>query len=78
MMMTNNDDKKIISILDLVETKVRKEQEIARFEAQLKDIEKKLFFLRKEKELTETILYLIERENILDLREYIRSLPPKI
>ena len=70
-MMTNNKSKKIIFITDLIESKVQKQREIEKYESQLKIIEEKLFFLRKEKEITETILELIEHEKIIDLRNYM-------
>ena len=69
-MMTNN-NKKIIFITDLIESKLQKQREIEKYESQLKIIENKLFFLRKEKEITETILELIEHEKIIDLRNYM-------
>lgn len=68
--MTNN-SKKIIFITDLIESKLQKQREIEKYESQLKIIEEKLFFLRKEKEITETILELIEHEKIIDLRNYM-------
>ena len=70
-MMTNNNNKKIIFITDLIESKVQKQREIEKYESQLKIIEEKLFFLRKDKEITETILELIEHEKIIDLRNYM-------
>ena len=70
-MMTNNNNKKIIFITDLIESKVQKQREIEKYESQLKIIEEKLFFLRKEKEITETILELIEHEKIMDLKNYL-------
>ena len=69
-MMTNN-NKKIIFITDLIESKLQKQREIEKYESQLKIIEEKLFFLRKEKEITETILELIEHEKIMDLKSYL-------
>ena len=69
-MMTNN-SKKIIFITDLIESKVQKQREIEKYESQLKIIEERLFFLRKEKEITETILELIEHEKIMDLKNYM-------
>ena len=68
--MTNN-NKKIIFITDLIESKLQKQREIEKYESQLKIIEERLFFLRKEKEITETILELIEHEKIIDLRNYM-------
>mgnify|MGYP005723806377 FL=1 len=69
-MMTNN-SQKIIFITDLIESKLQKQREIEKYESQLKIIEERLFFLRKEKEITETILELIEHEKIIDLRNYM-------
>ena len=69
--MTNNKSKKIIFITDLIESKLQKQREIEKYESQLKIIEERLFFLRKEKEITETILELIEHEKIIDLRNYM-------
>ena len=64
-------NKKIIFITDLIESKMQKQRELEKYESQLKIIENKLFFLRKEKEITETILELIEHEKIIDLRNYM-------
>ena len=64
-------NKKIIFITDLIESKMQKQREIEKYESQLKIIENKLFFLRKEKEITETILELIEHEKIMDLAKYM-------
>ena len=64
-------NKKIIFITDLIESKINKQREIDKYESQLKIIEEKLFFLRKEKEITETILELIEHEKIMDLKNYM-------
>ena len=64
-------NKKIIFITDLIESKMQKQREIEKYESQLKVIEERLFFLRKEKEITETILELIEHEKIMDLKNYM-------
>ena len=66
-----NKSQKIIFITDLIESKINKQREIEKYESQLKVIEEKLFFLRKEKEITETILELIEHEKIMDLKNYM-------
>ena len=66
-----NKSQKIIFITDLIESKINKQREIEKYESQLKVIEEKLFFLRKEKEITETILDLIEHEKIMDLKSYL-------
>jgi len=62
-------DKKILFITDLIDQRLRKEQEITYYEKELQKIEEKLFFLRKEKQLTQFIIDIIEKEKVVDLRE---------
>ena len=59
-------EKSIVFITDLIESKVRKEREIEYYEEKLKEIEKKLFFLKKEQNVTETILDIIQNEKVLE------------
>lgn len=65
--MTN--DKKIIFITDLIDQRLRKEQEIEFYEKELKKIEERLYFLRKEKQLTQFIIDIIQQEKVVDIRE---------
>ena len=57
--------------------KLIKDKEIDYYEYQLKELENKLFYLRKEQELTKTFLNLIESEKIIDLQQYILEHNPK-
>ena len=65
--MTQN--KSIIFITDLIDQRLRKEKEIEFYEKELVKIEEKLFFLRKEKQLTQFIIDIIEKEQVVDIRE---------
>ena len=67
MPITN--ERKIILITDIIDQKVRKEKEIEFYEKELKKIEEKLFFLRKEQQLTQFIIDIIEQEKVVDIRE---------
>ena len=67
MAITN--ERKIILITDIIDQKVRKEKEIEFYEKELTKIEEKLFFLRKEKQLTQFIIDIIEKEQVVDIRE---------
>ena len=62
--MTKNS--KTVFLTDLIEQRLRKESEIKFYEGQLKEIQDKLFFLRKEQELTVTIIDILEQEKIID------------
>ena len=62
-------DKSIIFITDLIDQRLRNEKEIEFYETELTKIEDKLFFLRKEKQLTQFIIDIIEKEQVVDIRE---------
>ena len=62
-------NKSIIFITDLIDHRLRKEKEIEFYESELVKIEEKLFFLRKEKQLTQFIIDIIEKEQVVDIRE---------
>ena len=64
-------DRKILFITDLIDQRLRKEQEITYYEKELKKIEEKLFFLRKEQQLTKFIIDIIEQEKVVDIREQV-------
>ena len=67
-------EKSIVFITDLIESKVRKEREIEYYEEKLKEIEKKLFFLKKEQNVTATILDIIQNEKVLEFKQVMLEL----
>ena len=67
-------EKSIIFITDLIESKLRKEREIEYYEEKLKEIEKNLFFLKKEQNVTETILDIIQNEKVLEFDQVMIKL----
>ena len=60
--MTEQTDRKIIFITELIDQRLRKEKEIEYYEEQLKIIQSKIHTLTTEKRLTETILDIIRNE----------------
>ena len=62
MHMTEQTDRKIIFITELIDQRLRKEKEIEYYEEQLKIIQSKLQTLQTERRLTETILDIIRNE----------------
>ena len=66
-----DDEPKLILIEEFLEQRLRKEQEISYYEKQMQEIERKLFFLRKERELTATIIDMLTREKVYDIREQL-------
>ena len=63
-------DKKIVFLTDLIEQKLRKEKEIEYYENKLKEITDKLFFLKKEQDLTSLIINIIQHEKITDIKDF--------
>ena len=61
----------IILLSELRDLRKQKEQELKYYNDRLEELNKKLFFIRKDIELTNFIIELIEKENIIDLRKYI-------
>jgi len=64
-------DKKIVFLQDIISQKVRKEEELKYYAKQLQELENKMFFLKKEIQLTNFIIEAIEQEKITDLKHLI-------
>ena len=60
----------IISIADILEQKLRKEQELKFYEKQLEELRKKMFFVRKDIEVTNLVIEIINDES----RDILRGL----
>ena len=60
---------RLILLSEFLDQNKRKEDDIAFYEKELKKIEEKLYWLRREKDLTETIINIISQEKVVDIRE---------
>ena len=69
----SDDEPKLILLEEFLEQRLRKEQEISYYEKQMQEIERKLFFLRKERELTATIIDMLTKERVVDLQEMVEE-----
>ena len=67
------DEKKIVLLTDFIEQKVRKEKELEYYTKQLEELQKKMFFLRKEIQLRNYIIEIVENEKVIDIREYLED-----
>ena len=61
----------IILLSDLKNLRKQKERELKYYSERLEELNKKLFFIRKDIELTNFIIELIEKEKITDLRKLL-------
>lgn len=62
---------KIIILSDIYKIREQKEKELQFYKEKLEELQRKLFFVQKEVQLTNFIIDLIEKEKIVDLREYL-------
>jgi|TARA_E500000081_G_scaffold128221_1_gene136440 N-acetylglucosamine-6-phosphate deacetylase len=60
----SEEEKKIILITDVIEQKLRKEKEIEFYMEELERLNQKVFWLKQEVKLTESIIDMIKRESI--------------
>jgi len=64
---------KIILLSDYIEQKVRKEKELEYYTKELEELQRKMFFLRKEIQLTNVIIDIVEKEKVIDIKEYLED-----
>lgn len=64
-------ENRIILLTEVLETKVRKEKELEYYAKQLEELQRKMFFVKKEIDLTNLIIEIIEKEKVLDIREHL-------
>ena len=62
-------DKKIILLTDVIEQRLRKQKELDYYEEELQKLQMKMYLTRKEIDLTNTIIDIIQKETVVDLVE---------
>lgn len=64
-----NDSPKLILLSDIIESKVRKERELDFYQKELEKLQEKMYWLRREIGLNETIIDIIKNDNVIDFKE---------
>ena len=64
-------DGKIALISDIIEQKLRKEKELEFYTKELEELQRKMYFLKKDVDLTNSIINLIQAEQIIDIEKYM-------
>jgi len=64
-------EKRIILISEFIEQKLRKEKELEYYEKELLELQRKIGYLRREVNLTNTIIDMIKTEQVQDFKEQI-------
>jgi len=58
-------DKKIILLTEIIDQKIRKEKELEFYQQELEKLQNKMFFVKKEIDLTNIIINIIQNEKVL-------------
>jgi hypothetical protein len=66
---TMSNESRLILITDFIEQKLRKEQELEFYLKELSELERKIGWLRREVDLTNTIISMIKTETVYDIKE---------
>lgn len=64
---------KIIRLDEIYEHRRRKEKELEFYYRELEKLNNKLFFIKKEIEITNLCIELIEKETVIDVRKLIKN-----
>jgi hypothetical protein len=64
---------KVILLTNIIETKLRKEKELEFYQRELEKLQQKMFFLKKDIEVTNLCIQIIEQERVLDVREQMQA-----
>ena len=56
-------------LADVLETRVRKEKELEYYQNELEKLQEKMFFIKKDIDITNLIIDMIEKENVIDIRQ---------
>ena len=62
---------KLIYLAEVLETRVRKEKELEFYAKELEKLKEKMFFLQKDIDLTNIIIDMIEKENVVDFQQHL-------
>ena len=62
---------KLIQLTEILETKIRKEKELAYYQKELEKLQQKMFFLKKDIDLTNIIIDIIEQEKVYDIKQHM-------
>jgi len=68
-----NDEPKLILLADVIENKVRKESELAYYEEELKKLQEKMHWIKRDIDITNLIIDMVKREKVLDINEQMEN-----
>lgn len=71
--MEDKTEKRIIFLSEFVEQKLRKEKELRFYQKELDALKIRMGFIRQEIDLTNIIINIIKKENVIDIEEELNK-----
>jgi hypothetical protein len=68
-----DNEPKLILLADVIESKVRKEGELAYYEKELKKLQEKMLWIQRDIEVTNIIIDMVKHEKVLDVKERMEN-----
>ena len=62
---------KLIYLTEVLETRVRKEKELEYYAQELEKLKEKMYYIQKDIDLTNVIIDMIEKENVVDFQQHL-------
>lgn len=69
--MTNKSN--ILFLSDIIKQRTRKQDELEYYEQELKNLQRKMKFLREEIQLTNLIIHVVTNEKVVDIQKFIEN-----
>jgi|TARA_R100000093_G_scaffold70926_2_gene45256 hypothetical protein len=63
----------ILFLSDIIEQRTRKQNELEYYEQELKNLQRKMKFLREEIQLTNLIIHVVTNEKVVDIQKFIEN-----
>ena len=63
----------ILFLSDIIEQRTRKQDELEYYEQELKNLQRKMKFLREEIQLTNLIIHVVTNEKVVDIQKFIEN-----
>lgn len=69
--MEEQDNHRVIILQELLDQRNRKQKELLYYQEKLLELEEKMRYIEKDIMITNTIINIIEQENVIDLQTYL-------
>lgn len=68
-----DNEPKLILLADIIENKVRKESELAYYEEELKKLQEKMYWIKRDIDVTNIIIDMVKNEKVLDVKQQMQN-----